>query len=113
MGVVSTDKITIEKCKSCTIEFLLSFYTHKLSIGEDIDEVYMTIKNVIFFYDELQYFFLGKKTKSDYVFQTKFLFSLLHSIQPTPYLGIDGVFNTITCGVQIDDTMVGYLSQSK
>ena len=49
MGVVSTNKMTIEKCKSCRVEFLLSFYTHKLSIGEDIDEVYMTVKNVISF----------------------------------------------------------------
>ena len=47
MGVVSTNQMTIEKCKSCMIEFLLSLYTHKLSIGEDIDEVYMTVKNVI------------------------------------------------------------------
>jgi len=65
------------------------------------------------FYNELRYFFLGKKTKSDYGFQTKFPFFLLYSIQPTPYLGIDGVFNNITCGVEMDDTMVGYLSQSK
>ena len=47
MGVVSTNKMTIEKCNSCKIEFLLSVYTHKLSIGEYTDEVYMTVKNVI------------------------------------------------------------------
>ena len=60
MGVVSTNKMTIEKSKSCTIEFLLSFYTHKLSIGEDIDEVYMTINNVIFFMMNCDIFSLEK-----------------------------------------------------
>ena len=50
MGVVSTNKMTIKKCKSSTIEFLLSFYTHKLSIGEDIDEAYMSVKNAISFF---------------------------------------------------------------
>ena len=73
----------------------------------------MTIKNVIFLYDELQYFFLGKKTKSHYGFQTKFPFFLLYSIQITPYLGIDGAFNTITYSVAMDHTMLAYLSQSK
>ena len=48
MGVVSTNKMTIEKCKAYRTEFLLFFYTHKISIGEDIYEVYMTVKNVIY-----------------------------------------------------------------